>query len=87
MGGADGARLVRAELPGDGTEDVAEELLGEEAPQQAVGAEARVGGHADGEDPLLRPRAGARVCKCDIRRRDRRPKWRDLRVAVTKFLF
>jgi hypothetical protein len=30
-------------------------------PEQAVGAEARVGGHGDSEDPLLRPRGGIRV--------------------------
>ncbi len=49
---------------GDGAEDVAEELGGKVAPKQAVGAEARVGGHGDGEDPLLRPRAGIRIGTC-----------------------
>ena len=53
--------LPSAEAPGGGAEDVAEELDGEVVPEQAVGAEARVGGHGDSEDPLLRPRGGIRV--------------------------
>jgi hypothetical protein len=55
--GAGRWRLLGIDAPGDG----AEELGGEEAPQQAVGAEAGVAGHGDGEDPLLRPRDGARA--------------------------
>ena len=55
------------EAPGSSAVHVVKELAGDEAAQLAVGAEARVGGHGDSEDPLLRPRGGIRVALFNLR--------------------